>query len=676
MNHTVVADNLAGGVANDIGPAGAGSPALNADYSLIEASGARPIVGMHNIVGIDPLLGPLASNGGPTKTHALLSGSPAIDAGDLMAVAEVGGVPMFDQRGAGFSRVLGQIDIGAYETTLPSIVVDTWEDEDDGNLSAGDVSLREAIKIANGIAQRRRIEFAPALNGLTIAIKQALSSLKITNAMIIDARSLAGGLTIDGGDGPDTMPTTGDGLSLFVVDGGAGPTVNVEIIALTLTGGDTGMDGGAILNHDNLTVAQCTIVENAAAGSGGGIYNDETLTVTNCALMDNTAGLNGGGISNENMLTVDGCVVSTNAAHFGGGISNGAAVPGATATVTGSTVSANTSLFKGGGIYSYGNLFVVDSMISINVAGTEGGGICEIIHISPILRVTSSTVFMNLSGTDGGGILVDLVLPADPKPAVITNSTISSNKAKGNGGGVVVGGAPLTVEHSTITLNKADTDVNGGVGGGIGFGGFGGAVDQSNTIVAANISGAAVDDDVSGFGAATAFYCLIGINTAGIVVDPGPGMTSLIGGAVPINPMLGPLANNGGPTKTHALLASSPAINKGNPAAVAGLGGVPTFDQREAPFARVSGGRIDIGAFELAAIPGDYNLDGVVDAADYVLWRNDPASFGGAGGYAIWRSNFGATFGSGVSNAAALAAPVVLADQSLGAGVTVSLSTY
>jgi hypothetical protein len=88
------------------------------------------------------------------------------------------------------------------------------------------------------------------------------------------------------------------------------------------------------------------------------------------------------------------------------------------------------------------------------------------------------------------------------------------------------------------------------------------------------------------------------------------------------NPLLGPLTYNGGPTKTHALLVGSPAINAGNPMAVAGAGGVPLFDQRGALFSRVSpsGGRIDIGAFEWRPIVlGDFNGDGVVNALDIDL---------------------------------------------------------
>jgi hypothetical protein len=122
------------------------------------------------------------------------------------------------------------------------------------------------------------------------------------------------------------------------------------------------------------------------------------------------------------------------------------------------------------------------------------------------------------------------------------------------------------------------------------------------------------------------------------------------------DPLLGPLANNGGPTPTHALASNSPAINEGaNPRSLA-------TDQRGASYQRVAGGRADIGAFELQMVPGpillgDYNGNSVVDAADYVIWRKtlgmQVALFAGADGsgngeidtadYDVWRGNFGAS---------------------------------
>jgi hypothetical protein len=144
---------------------------------------------------------------------------------------------------------------------------------------------------------------------------------------------------------------------------------------------------------------------------------------------------------------------------------------------------------------------------------------------------------------------------------------------------------------------------------------------------------------------------------------------NLIGGPLssggPIDPRLGPLANNGGPTLTHALVPGSPAINAGDPAAMSGEGGVPQFDQRGAPFTRVHGGRIDIGAFESQPNPltGDYNFNGVVDAADYVVWRKtlnsttDLRADGNGDGvvnqedWQVWRANFGRTAESGEQRA-------------------------
>jgi hypothetical protein len=130
-----------------------------------------------------------------------------------------------------------------------------------------------------------------------------------------------------------------------------------------------------------------------------------------------------------------------------------------------------------------------------------------------------------------------------------------------------------------------------------------------------------------------------------------------------VDPMLGPLQNNGGPTLTHALDPSSPALNAGS-----NLLNLST-DQRGASFSRVVASIADIGAFERQTptgptLPGDYNRDNVVNAADYVVWRKTLNSlvepYAGADGngngtvdaadLAVWKQNFGATSSAGAGS--------------------------
>ena len=110
----------------------------------------------------DPRLGPLADNGGPTPTHALLFGSPAMEGGN----PSVSNPPSLDQRGS--DRIVGTIDIGAFERGLSdplTPMVDTLIDEDDGDFSPGDLSLREAIGVAQADSSIDTIEFASGLGG-------------------------------------------------------------------------------------------------------------------------------------------------------------------------------------------------------------------------------------------------------------------------------------------------------------------------------------------------------------------------------------------------------------------------------------------------------------------------------------------------------------------------------
>jgi hypothetical protein len=183
-------------------------------------------------------------------------------------------------------------------------------------------------------------------------------------------------------------------------------------------------------------------------------------------------------------------------------------------------------------------------------------------------------------------------------------------------------------------VNNGIVGVSGGLstGGGI----AGARITLEHSIVAGNSAPQSGHYDVQG--AVTARWSLIGdgrsVSLAEAPLGSPDSNGNLIGGKAhgAIDPKLGPLADNGGPALpggatflTHAPLAGSPVIDAGDPALVPGLGGVPEFDQRGAPYSRLVGARVDMGAVESqatgGALSGDFNLDGRVDGNDFLAWQ-------------------------------------------------------
>ncbi len=273
-----------------------------------------------------------------------------------------------------------------------------------------------------------------------------------------------------------------------------------------------------------------------------------------------------------------------------------------------STVTGNHLIFSptwgassyplAGGI-SASELVAIDSTISDNLVegpGVKGGGVN--LGRTNYARFYRSTVSGNRAVGDnarGGGVysvgFVELV-----------QSTVSGNSVEGAntlGGGVYA--RDLSATHSTITANAADS-----VGGGAYLTSASGRL--HGTILAGNVAPAGspdlqrvLDTDIS------VEYSLIG-DTTGSGIDASTGVGNLFN----VDPLLGPLQDNGGPTWTHALLAGSPAIDSGDstrtavPWSILGFSSTGEDDQRGDGFPRVldggSGGlRIDIGAFEAAS---------------------------------------------------------------------------
>jgi CSLREA domain-containing protein len=257
-------------------------------------------------------------------------------------------------------------------------------------------------------------------------------------------------------------------------------------------------------------------------------------------------------------------------------------------TVTGGNTSAN-----GAGIRTASHLEVRRATFRGNEStGSYGAGISLISASTSRVTISDSTFAGNVALDDSGA--VDLLDSSSTEPSVFTNVTMTGNSAGDAGGALTLSSShPVVLNNITITGNRADT-VGDGMQGGGGIW-LAGGLTIRNSIVAGNSSGAGPGPDCDSAGGPSPTsqgYNLIG-NASDCSFTPASG--DMVGtGVAPIDPRLGPLADNGGSTPTHALLKGSPAINGGNPAAP-GSGGpaCAAADQRGL------GRNCDIGAYEL-----------------------------------------------------------------------------
>jgi hypothetical protein len=408
--------------------------------------------------------------------------------------------------------------------------------------------------------------FANANRGTTITLPAGIYTLTIPPDATDDATTgdlnLTANVIINGADAATTIiqasaTDSSAGIDRVLAIGNPDPSsVTATINNVTVRNGKwaSSQSGGggmyigifatAILNDS--VIRGNTAINTASVGTvfGGGIYNfDGTLT------------LNG--------TTVSGNSVTGNAAN-GGGIANDLDRP---LTLNDSIVSDNTADGGGGGIINSGALSLNNSVISGNRA-SSGGGIVS-------------------NGT---------------RELILNNSTISSNVATvGEGGGISIGVMGLTtLTNSTISGNIAST-------GGAIFG-FAYSVTINATTIVGNSSGinfSSLFFSMSTLSLRNSLLANAGANCSGPLTSSDYNLSSdasCMSLTQPhdmnnINPLIGPLAGNGGPTQTHALLSGSPALNR-IPAVGANC---PATDQRGV--ARPQGLGCDIGAYEAVPVP-------------------------------------------------------------------------
>ena len=477
---------------------------------------------------------------------------------------------------------------------------------------SGAGSLRAVIAAAGS---GDTVEFESGVTG-TISLTSGAIAIEKSLTIVGPGASL---LKVDAGDKSRIFETTGTFSS-----------ISVSISGLTLAEGASSDLGGAIYfdpdvtsGPASLTVLASTFADNTAGGegtkstssgqgSGGGIAFETTgmLTVTNSAFTGNTVGGNGGEgtssaqgnggaieTSGDDAVSVTDSSFSANRAggNGGDGISSaqgeGGAIDffgeaeGATLTVTESSFSANSAGGNGG-----------DGISSAQ----GGGGAIEFFGAAEhaTLTVAASTFYGNQAGGsvgagessgEGVGGAIEFFGKGG---ATLTNDTIEGNSVGGSigavsgagvAGGGLYGGLPATLLNDTLDGNV----VIGAAGAGGNIDASPGPVTLKNTIVSA--------------GTATN-----GPNCAANVISTGHnlesttpsecGLNPALGDLIGVNPLLGPLQFNGGPTQTQALLEGSPAIEAGENA------GCPATDQRGVARPQRPGGRCAIGAFEFVPL--------------------------------------------------------------------------
>jgi CSLREA domain-containing protein len=463
------------------------------------------------------------------------------------------------------------------------LVVTKTVDTDDGLCTPDDCSLREAVVTANACPGPQTIQLPAGAYHLTRA-GAGEDSARTGDLDITDD------LTINGIDVPSIHGDDQDRI-FEVFD----PAV-VELNLMILVQGKEQL-GGAIRNHGTLTINSSAVNNNHAVvppgglgtSAGGGLFNDQGAIATSnyTQYLENTAD-SGGAIHNfaVGQLTVDNGLMAGNiASMYGGAVWNNFQ---AEATITNIDFFQNQADMQGGAIYNDGHLEMELNKFEENTEADQGGGLWNgpdaeaflykawftnnsaglggAVFNKGLLHLYQSSMTVN-TAFDGFG--AGAYNDGSAAALFLQNTTVSGNMivpaGSPGGSGVYNGGGDLRLEFDTFAYNNADGVMNDG-----------GHATVESSALAYHSNGNCTGDPISSNG-----YNIEDHDTCGLI-EPSD--------LVSTDPLLAPLALNGGVNLNHALQASSPAIDSGDPDTCVAI------DQRGV--SRPQGAGCDRGAYE------------------------------------------------------------------------------
>jgi CSLREA domain-containing protein len=459
----------------------------------------------------------------------------------------------------GFALLGTLVLAGSSPANAGGLVVTTTTDELDGSCGDGDCSLRDALAI---VGNDQTIQFQlPGSPPWTIFVDSGQGSLVVPenrqNLSIIGPG--ASDLVLSGGDAVRVLiASTGTSTSISDLTFRDGRATSIG----DRHGGCLEIEGVAELNLDSVRFESCQawsggLGEAQPGGDGGALYvpsggfvvGDLLVFAGNAAGLGSTSfdfpggekGGRGGSIANEGILRLTNSTFSSSAAGNGGGPTGPAGEGGAIANLAGGSLRVDSSTFA---------------------ANRSGDG----------------ATFGGVHGPDGAGGAIWCV-----GDCTFNNVTISGNTIGVSGAGTANGGGGIAVAGGTTRLRNVTTAGNtaNGTGGGIAV--SAGTIRPRNSLLANNAGAASQHDcSITGTGSIVSEgHNLIRVNDDCAAEFSGTDQEGTSG--APLEPLLGALANNGGPTETRSIATGSPAIDAGEPITCKlweGFDNPMPFDQR------------------------------------------------------------------------------------------------